>query len=134
MSARRSPQLRPRDLAELAAGAVMMAFPIAVTEEVWNLGSELSLLRVGVIALGSILAIAVLIWALFQHGHPPEERQHFVRRVVVAYGFALGLSALILLAIDRLELLTDPILGLKRTVLVTLPASFAATAVDSLGD
>ena len=38
-----------------------------------------------------------------------------------------------LLAVNRLELLTDPVLGLKRTVLVAFPASFAATAVDSLG-
>ena len=30
-----------RDVAEIALGACIMAFPVAVTEEVWNLGTVL---------------------------------------------------------------------------------------------
>lgn len=130
----RTSELRVRDMAELLAGAVVMAFPVAVTEEVWDLGEELSLLRIGFIALASILSIALLVWVLFQRAHSPEDRQDFLRRVLAAYGLALLVAAMILLAVDRLELLTDPLVGLKRAVLVAVPASFAATAVDSLGD
>lgn len=130
----RTSELRVRDMAELLAGAIVMAFPIAITEEVWDLGEELSLLRITLIALGSILFIALLVWALFQRGHPPEHRRDFLRRVLAAYGLALFVAAMILFAVGRLELLTDPLVGLKRSVLVAFPASFAATAVDSLGD
>lgn len=125
--------LRARDVAEIAIGSCIMGFPIAVTEEVWNLGEELSLLRVVWIALASILVLALLIWVLFQHGEPPENRQDFVRRVLTSYGVTLVICASMLFAIDRLELTTDLVLGLKRTILVAFPASFAATAVDSLG-
>ena len=45
---------------------------------------------------------------------------------------ALLVSALLLLGIDRFELFTDPVLGLKRAVLVAFPASFAATTLDNL--
>ena len=56
-----------------------------------------------------------------------------MRRVLTAYGLTLLISAALLFGIDRLELTTDPILALKRTILVAFPASFAATGVDSLG-
>ena len=38
---------------------------------------------------------------------------------------------MLLLGVDRLELLTDPVLGMKRAILVAFPASFAATTIDS---
>ena len=52
---------------------------------------------------------------------------------MAAHGLALLVAALLLAGIDRLPLLGDPVLALKRTILVAFPASFAATAVDSLG-
>ncbi len=125
--------LRGRDIAELAIGACIMAFPLAVTEEVWNLSAELSLGRSLLIAFGTLLVVAVLVWMLFYHGQTPEDRRHFVWRVMAAYGLALLVAALLLAGIDRLPLLGDPVLALKRTILVAFPASFAATAVDSLG-
>ncbi len=125
--------LRGRDIAELAIGACIMAFPLAVTEEVWNLSAELSLGRSLLIAFGTLLVVAVLVWMLFYHGQAPEDRRHFFWRVLAAYGLALLIAALLLAGIDRLTLLSDPVLALKRTILVAFPASFAATAVDSLG-
>jgi uncharacterized membrane protein len=124
--------LRARDVAELAIGACVIAFPVAVTEEVWNLGAELSLGRSLLIALATLVVVGALVWMLFYHGQEPEDRRHFLRRVFAAYGLSLLIAALLLTGIDRLELLTDPILALKRTILVAFPASFAATAVDSL--
>jgi hypothetical protein len=44
-----------------------------------------------------------------------------------------GHRFVLLLGLDRLELFTEPVTGLKRTILVAFPASFAATAFDSLG-
>jgi hypothetical protein len=58
-----------------------------------------------------------------------EYRYQFILRVVAAYGIAL-LTALLLLDIIGMGLLTDPILAIKRAVIIALPASFAATAVD----
>ena len=57
----------------------------------------------------------------------------FAARVLITYGLTLLISVLLLLGVDRLELLSDPLLALKRTILVAFPATFAATAVDSLG-
>lgn len=129
----RTSKLRLRDVAELTIGACVVAFPVAVTEEVWNLSAELSLFRVLMIAIATLLVVAALVWLIYHHGEPPEDREDFLRRVLTVYFLTLLISASLLFGIDRLEL-ADPILALKRTILVAFPASFAATAVDSLGE
>jgi uncharacterized membrane protein len=108
-----------------------MAFPVAVTEEVWNLGKELSLMRVELFAVASVFFLALLIY-LLQHGRMPADPKVFLQRVLSTYGLTLVISALLLFGVDRLEL-AHPLVGLKRTILVAFPASFAATVVDSLG-
>ena len=121
-----------KDVAEIAVGACVMAFPITVTEEVWKLGEELSMLRTGLFALASILFLALLIFGL-HHGPPPTDRRVFLQRVLSTYGLTLLISALLLFGVDRFELLTPPWVAVKRTILVAFPASFAATVFDSLG-
>lgn len=125
------PRFALKDVAEIAIGACVMAFPVAVTEEVWNLGEELSLLRVGLFALASIAFLALLIFGLH---HVPQTRDPkvFLQRVFSTYGLTLAISALLLFGVNRLEL-AHPLVGLKRTILVAFPASFAATVIDSLG-
>lgn len=54
----RSP-LRSKDVAEIVVGSMMLAAPLAVTEEVWSLGGELSSGRIAIIALTSFLVIGV---------------------------------------------------------------------------
>ena len=126
------PRFQWRDVAEIAVGAFIMAFPVAATEEIWNLGAELSLGRVLIFAGTSVLILALLINRIYGHNRFPLTHKTFVLRVVSTYGVTLLISALLLLGLDRLELFQDPLIALKRTILVALPASFAATAVDSL--
>ena len=131
---REEPQFNRRDIVEVAIGACIMAFPVAATEEVWNLGTDLSVWRVLLFALASLSFLAVLIYEL--HGHAAFSVTHkaFLQRVAGTYGVALLISALLLLGVDQLDLLQDPVIALKRTILVAFPASFAATAVDSFAD
>lgn len=61
MSQTRSPKLRTRDVAQIAIGACIMAFPVASAGEIWDLGKELSLLRVSGFAVASILFLALFV-------------------------------------------------------------------------
>lgn len=121
-----------KDVAEIATGACIMAFPVAVTEEVWNLGAELSLPHVLFFALASIFFLALMVYMLQQKSIGPD-RKVFIRRVLSTYSITLLIAALLLIGVDRLELFTDPAVGLKRAILVAFPASFAATMVDNFG-
>lgn len=120
------------DVAQIALGAIIMAFPVAVTEEIWNLGEELSTGRVLLIALSSVVILGQLILMLYHTGEETTNRKVFLQRVLSTYGLTLFIAALLLFGIDRLELLSDPITGLKRAILVAFPACFAATVVDCL--
>ncbi len=128
----RSP-IRGKDIAEIVIGSFMLAAPVAVTEEVWNLSEELSLERIAVIALTSFLVIGVFVYTAFKNkGVIPNGRDFYIR-VNTIYFVTLLTCAVMLVGIDRLDLFVDPVLGLKRTVLIAFPASFAATVVDSIG-
>ena len=118
-----------RDFVQLIAGAMVMALPISLTEEVWNLGGELSLARTLMILAVSVITLAGFIWALFYGKRLPEYPSEFLKRCISAYLVTFAVAFLLLTLFDRAPL-DDLQLTLTRTVLVALPASFAATAVD----
>ncbi|UCG89417.1 MAG: DUF2391 family protein [Gemmatimonadota bacterium] len=124
--------LRGRDIAEIVIGSQLLAFPVAVTEEVWNLSEELSLARVGLFTLASLVVVGVFVYTAYNHEGVVPKGKDFYLRVSATYVVTLVACAALLMGIDRLKLVTDPTLALKRTVLVAFPGSFSATVVDSI--
>jgi uncharacterized membrane protein len=122
-----------RDVAEIAIGACVMAFPVAASQEIWDLGEQLTLLRVMLFALASILVLGLLVFLLHRGPETPSDRGVFLRRVLSTYGLTLVIAALLLFGVDHLDLFEQPLVAVKRTVLVAFPACFAATVVDHLG-
>lgn len=125
-------RIRLIDVAEIILGSVLMGFPVAVTEEVWDISAELPLGRVLFISLGSFSVIAWFGFHFFYQGSLKGRVGQFFTRVLFAYVITLVAVGFMLFAIDQLPLLSDPIVAIKRMIVVALPASFAATVVDSL--
>lgn len=117
------------DFVQLIAGATVMALPVALTEEVWDLAAELSPGRSLLILAISLATLSAFIWALFYGKHLPDYPKEFVTRCVSAYRVTFLVSLLLLALFDKAPL-DDLGLAFKRAVLVAFPASFAATAVD----
>lgn len=122
-------EFRLEDLGQLVAGSCVMALPVALTGEVWDLGGALSVGRTLLILAFSVCTLAGFIWGLFYGKRLAEYRGHFLRRVASAYLITFGVSFLLLFLFDKAPL-DDLRVALTRTVLVAFPASFAATAVD----
>ena len=122
-------EFRLQDRAQLLAGACVMGLPVAVTEEVWTLGTTLSVGRTLLILLFSILALGAFIWGLFYGKHIRTHPGDFAKRVVSAYLVTFAVSFLLRWLFDKAPL-NDMGVALTRMVLVAFPASFAATAVD----
>ena len=131
MSKAAEPRFHWKDLAEAVIGACILAFPVAATEEIWSLGAELSLGRVMIFAVLSIFLLATVIYVIHRHEGRPLSHKTFILRVVGIYTATFAISALLLLGLDRLDLFEEPVVALKRTILVAFPASFAAALVDS---
>jgi len=53
--------LTNRDRVEIAVGSAVLAFPVASTEEVWNLSIELSWLRITAIAAISLIVVSLFV-------------------------------------------------------------------------
>jgi uncharacterized membrane protein len=120
-----------KDVAEIAMGCCIMAFPVATAEEIWKLGEELSNARMLLFVVASLFFLALIIYHVYHAAEVEFDRREFLHRVLSTYGLTLAISALILFSVDRLEIFDHALIGIKRTILVAFPASFAATAVDS---
>ena len=133
-TAQRRQTIKGRDLAEIIIGSLVLAFPVAVTEEVWDISSEISLLRASLIALGSMLFISFFVRTTYFHETTFTSSKQIAKRVLTVYLITLAVVAATLFMIGKLPLATDLIVAIKRTIIVAFPASFAATAVDSFQD
>ena len=122
-------EFRLEDLGQLVAGACVMALPVALTEEVWNLGETLSFGRTLLILAFSVFALASFIWGLFYGKRIGQYQGHFFKRVASAYLVTFLVALLLLILFDKAPL-DDLSVTFTRTILVAFPASFAATAVD----
>ena len=121
-----------KDVVEIAIGAAVLSLPIALGEEVWDLGAELPLLNTVLIALGSYILVGLFVYFRMYHGNLEGHRRVFVRRVGTVYLITLLTATLCLAAFGKTPFLTEPLVALKRIIIVSLPASFSATVVDSL--
>ncbi len=120
------------DIGELIIGANILAFPVAITSEIWDLSESISLINVSIIALASCIFLSIFIY--YHHSKMSEDNiaNFEVKRIVATYLVTLLVSATVLMMLAKLPVLTDPLVALKRVILVAFPASFSATVVDSL--
>lgn len=131
----------PRDVLQTIVGAILLAVPMAFTDEVWRAGAELPTGRILIIAFVSILSIATFVYyniyrserdeslrKMFERGHAGE----FLKRVVSTYTVALVVSFLILLLLDKAPLGEHLLVTFHRAVLVAFPASMSAAIADIL--
>ena len=121
-----------RDLLQIIVGASILAIPVAFTEETWNLGQTMPLLNVGLIFLISLTFISAFVFYNFYRGKIKNHKKEFLKRVLSIYFVSFVIVALLLTIIERAPWNTDLLLALKRTILVTFPASMSAAVSDMI--
>ena len=125
-------RFRINDLSEIIVGSVVLAFPVAITEEVWNLGAALPLASSVIIVFSSMIFIAWFVYHAYYQSVMETHWKDLLARTLTTYTITLLISALILTVLNQFPLLTDSAAAINRMILVALPASFCATVVDSL--
>jgi uncharacterized membrane protein len=125
-------EMRWRDVVQVVVGASILAIPAGFTEETWNLGQELPVLNVAIIALVSVLFIVLFTYFNFYREYISEYRGEFVKRVLSIYGLSLLVVAGLLTLIGKCPWGVDNVLAVKRIILVALPSSLSATVTDAL--
>ncbi len=125
-------RLRLRDLAEIIVGGCVLAFPVAVTEEVWTISESLPLGRVLYLSSASLLFIGLFSYHRYFSDRIRGNVSRFLIRVFAIYFVTLASSATILFALNHLTTVETVSIAIKRVVIVSFPASFAAPVVDGM--
>jgi uncharacterized membrane protein len=119
------------DAAQVCVGAFALAVPVAFSEEAWRLGETLPIANVLLLVTLSFSFLAVFAYGSLFQGKVSHRIPTFIFRIVIAYLITTLVVALILLCIDKLPLLSTPIISLRRVIVITMPASMGAIIVDS---
>ncbi|WP_027721877.1 DUF2391 family protein [Maridesulfovibrio zosterae] len=120
------------DLSQLSIGAFALAVPISFSEEAWRLGETLPVLNLVYITGLSILSLALFTYQVVFQGEIKKRRLGFILRVFLAYIITGVVVALVLTSIDKFPMATEPLIAVRRLIVVAMPASMGAIVVDGL--
>ncbi len=119
------------DVSQVCVGAFALAVPISFSEEAWQLGVTLPTTNLLLLMSLSLCFLGIYAYQSVFQGNIKHRVWVFVFRILVAYFLAALVVALVLLALDKLPMLDEPVLSLKRIIVITMPASMGAIVVDS---
>ncbi|EGQ8533926.1 DUF2391 family protein [Vibrio parahaemolyticus] len=119
------------DASQVLVGAFALAVPISFSEEAWRLGESLPMINLLMLLSLSVIFLSFFAYQSVFQRHIRKRIPIFVFRVVIAYSIAAIVVALVLFCLDKLPLFTDPIVAIKRVIVITMPASMGAIVVDS---
>jgi len=119
------------DIAQIIIGAFALAVPISFSEEAWRLGETLPLFNLLLVVILSVCFLALFAYQSVFQGDILHRNFVFIFRIVIAYAITLCVVSLVLLSLDKFPLLTEPILAIKRLIIIAMPASMGAIVVDS---
>ena len=119
------------DASQVFVGAFALAVPISFSEEAWRLGQTLPFPNLLLLFALSVLFLCIFTYQSVFQKNIKTRLVVFIFRVIVAYLITALVVCLVLLCLDKLPLLADPITSFKRIIIITMPATMGGIVVDS---
>ena len=119
------------DASQVFVGAFALAVPISFSEEGWRLGETLPFHNLIMIFGLSLIFLTLFTYESVFQKNIKSRLFVFIFRIVIAYLMTALVVGLVLLCLDKLPVLDDPVTALKRIIVITMPASMGAIVVDS---
>ena len=119
------------DMSQIIIGASALAVPISFSEEAWDLGVSLPFTNLTVVFLLSVIFLSIFTYQSVFQANIKYRIPVFIARIFIAYLIAGLVVALILFSLNKFPILAEPVIALKRLVVITMPASMGAIIVDS---
>ncbi|MDF4956938.1 DUF2391 family protein, partial [Vibrio parahaemolyticus] len=119
------------DASQVLVGAFALAVPISFSEEAWRLGESLPMANLLMLLSLSVIFLSFFAYQSVFQSHIKNRVSIFIFRVVIAYLIAAVVVALVLFCLDKLPLMNEPLVAIKRVIVITMPASMGAIVVDS---
>lgn len=119
------------DASQVAIGAFALAVPISFSEEAWKLGETLPLMNLLLLLVLSVAFLSFYTYESLFQANIKYRIPVFLIRILIAYLIAALVVTLVLVALDKFPLFSEPAIALKRLIIITMPASMGAIIVDS---
>jgi len=119
------------DASQIFVGAFALAVPISFSEEAWKLGETLPFENLMMLFSLSVIFLGAFTYESVFQRDIKSRRMVFIFRIVIAYLITALVVALVLFCLNKLPLWGDPVVALKRIIVITMPASMGAIVVDS---
>ncbi len=119
------------DASQIFVGAFALAVPISFSEEAWKLGETLEPSNLALLFTLSITFLGLYTYESVFQKNIQSRHWVFVFRIIIAYLMTTFVVALVLLCLDKLPLLSEPLVAFKRIIVISMPASMGAIVVDS---
>ncbi|WP_372751930.1 DUF2391 family protein [Labilibaculum sp.] len=124
--------LNSEDVIQVLVGSSALTIPVAFSEESWRLSETLPPFNLLVIFLLSLFFINIYSFQGIFQGQVKHRLSHFLFRTLIDYGITLLVVFVVLFALNRMPLLEEPIIALKRIIILSFPASMGGVIVDGL--
>jgi uncharacterized membrane protein len=131
MEKKRSHHIHGEDVVQLIFGSLILGVPAAFTEEAWILGQSLHWYHYFAIFIMANTLIALMVFHTGYHKmHIKLFERLYFRRVFLSYVIICLTCTFLLILINQAPWLTEPVLALQRTIIVSLPASISGITAD----
>jgi uncharacterized membrane protein len=118
------------DIVQICVGAFALAVPISFSEEAWQLAETLPLTNLLLLLCLSLTFLTLYTYQSVFQRNINTRRFLFITRIVVAYLITFFIVSLVLLSINKLPFVSEPLIALQRVVVISMPASMGAIIVD----
>ena len=119
------------DASQIFVGAFALAVPISFSEEAWRLGETLPAQNLLMLLTLSVIFLTVYTYQSVFQREIKSRKLVFVSRILIAYIMTALVVALVLFCLDKLPFAEEPLVAIKRIIVITMPASMGAIVVDS---
>ncbi|PLY04676.1 MAG: DUF2391 domain-containing protein [Arcobacter sp.] len=118
------------DVSQIIIGSFALAIPISFSEEAWKLSETLPLFNLSLLLFLSLFFLSFYTYQSIFQADIKYKKTAFIFRVFIAYIIAFVVVSLILFAINKLPIVDETILAIKRIIVISMPASMGAIIVD----
>ena len=118
------------DISQIVVGSAALAIPVSFSEEAWNIGVSLPFTNLLTVFFLSVAFLSFFAYQSIFQANIKYRVAVFIARIFFAYTIALLVVALILFSLDKFPLFSEPLLAIKRLIVVGMPASMGAIIVD----
>ncbi|MCJ7801338.1 MAG: DUF2391 family protein [Candidatus Marinimicrobia bacterium] len=120
------------DILQIVVGASAVTVPVAFSEKSWNLSRTLPMINIVHLVLLSLIFINMYTFQSIFQGNVKYRMTTFIFRTFFDYGITLIVVFIVLLVLNRMPIISEPVVAIKRIFLLAFPASMGAVVVDSL--